>query len=444
MSVLQDHAPAQDFSVIKEIVSSELDFDKTFQSFDPVPIGSASIGQVHRAVLRDGRKVAVKVCYPNVEKLIRGDVRTIKMFAQVAQPVHVPALEEMEKQFPNEFDYQREARNQAKVRENLMKAGLVGPGRLCQIPEPYLDYCTKRVLVMEELFGDKLEVALKKDVEHHAERAGQSVNDYLHSQKSEEQKLAEQGKKFQGPSAREYDLYISLVDGKRRIRNAWNRAFNMSVGWLPGMQRREYESKSVLPLNHAALIDDLMFIHGHEVLVDGFFNGDPHPGRCARRVVIAVRACSLGLSGNIMLCRNKDGSAQLGLIDYGQVKSLTKEERHRFCKIIIALDNDDREEIIRLMKEAGFKSKKMDPDVMYLYAKVGYDQDNASLTGGKHIQMFMEDIQARDPIIELPKPYLTIVRSSLFLRGLAHALHQSRSAARAWRPIAERVLREDL
>jgi len=145
-----------------------------------------------------------------------------------------------------------------------------------------------------------------------------------------------------------------------------------------------------------------------------------------------------------LLCRTADGSPQLGLIDYGQVKTLTKQQRHLFAKIIIALADDNREEIVRLMKVAGFRSQNMDPEVIFLYAKVGYDMDSKELTKGKHIQMFMEDLQGRDPIIELPKDFLMVQRTSLMLRGLAHALHQSRSVAAAWRPIAERVLREDI
>jgi predicted unusual protein kinase regulating ubiquinone biosynthesis (AarF/ABC1/UbiB family) len=148
--------------------------------------------------------------------------------------------------------------------------------------------------------------------------------------------------------------------------------------------------------------------------------------------------------GNCLLCAQEDGTPQLGLIDYGQVKKLSKEKRHLFSKIIIALDDDNREDIIRLMKEAGFKSQKMDPEVIYLYAKVGYDEDNLHLTKGKHIQLFMEELQNRDPIIELPTDFIMIGRASLILRGLAHALHQGRSVAAVWRPIAERVLKEDI
>jgi hypothetical protein len=52
----------------------------------------------------------------------------------------------------------------------------------------------------------------------------------------------------------------------------------------------------------------------------------------------------------------------------------------------------------------------------------------------------MEELQKQDPIIELPKPFLMVSRSSLLLRGLAHALKQNRSVAKSWRPIAESVL----
>jgi aarF domain-containing kinase len=100
----------------------------------------------------------VKVKYPSAENLLRGDVRTIKAFAQIAQPVHVPALEQIEKQFLEEFDYRDEARNMAAVRENLIKAGLADKDptaakKLCLVPKPYLDLCTESVLVMEELDG---------------------------------------------------------------------------------------------------------------------------------------------------------------------------------------------------------------------------------------------------------------------------------------------------
>ena len=125
------------------------------------------------------------------------------------------------------------------------------------------------------------------------------------------------------------------------------------------------------------------------------------------------------------------------------MKALSKEDRLLMCKIIVALADEKKEEVIRLMKEAGYKSQNMNNDVIYLYAKVSYDEDNDELTGGKHIQLFMEDIQAKDPIEALPKDFIMVGRISVMLRGLGHALHQPRSVAKAWKPIAESVLKKE-
>lgn len=148
--------------------------------------------------------------------------------------------------------------------------------------------------------------------------------------------------------------------------------------------------------------------------------------------------------GNILLLREGDGRPALGLIDYGQVKQLTKETRHLFAKLVIALDDDDKDQIVKLMKEAGMKTKTMNPEVIYLYAKVAYAEINDQILGGKHVQLFMEDLENRDPVVQLPKELLMVSRCTLLLRGLAQALHQNRNVASSWRPIAERVLRDDL
>eukprot|EP00970_Alexandrium_tamarense_P004410 scaffold749_cov193-Alexandrium_tamarense.AAC.10 len=422
MSVLQDECPAEPFEVVKGIVEGEYGkkLDQVFDSFEEVPIGAASIGQVHRATLKDGTRVVVKVMYPGVEDVFRGDVRTIKMFCEVAQPVHVPPLIEIEKQFMTEFDYELEAKQLAKVRKNMMAANIAGDSsRLCAIPKPYLDLCTKRVLVMEELKGNKLVVELKKDMERQMERMNNSLGDDAAEKFSKEFTLGENG-----PSAKEYDAMIGLLNAKRRVTNLYAALYNGSVGWLPGVQKKEYESKSSLPMNHAKLVDELLYIHGNQILVDGCFNGDPHPG-------------------NILLLGVDEGKPQLGLIDYGQVKQISKEERILFCKIIVALANKDKEMVVQCMKEAGYKTQRMDPDIMYRFATLAYDEDNHELTEGQHIQLYMEHLHHKDPVEHLPQQYIMASRVSILLRGLGHAVHQSRSVAEAWKPIAEKVLKEE-
>jgi aarF domain-containing kinase len=152
----------------------------------------------------------------------------------------------------------------------------------------------------------------------------------------------------------------------------------------------------------------------------------------------------VGKQGNILLLREDDGSPALGLIDYGQVKRLSKETRHLFAKLIVALDDDNKDEIVKRMKEAGMKTKNMDPEVIYLYAKVSYAEINEKILQGRHVQVFMEDLEKRDPIVQLPTELLMASRCSILLRGLALALHQNRNVATAWRPIAEKVLKENI
>ena len=426
LSVLQDQCPFKDFAIVREIIESEYGkkLEEVFSSFDVTPIGSASIGQVHRATLLNGDRVVVKVMYPEVERLFRGDVRTIRLFAQLAQPVHVPAIEEIEKQFMNEFDYEQEALQLNEVRENLIRAGLEGARKLCRVPKPYTELARKRVLVMEELYGEKLQVALKKDTERNAERLGLSVEEMISDIEQKEAEAKLKGGQYQGPTAQEYDSYIAAANKLRIAENAWATLHNVTVGWIPGVQVKEIKPRSTLPINHAKLVDDLILVHGHEICVDGKFNGDAHPG-------------------NILLLGVEEGKPQLGLIDYGQVPVLPKDMRIIFCKLVIALADENREDIVRLMKEAGYRSKYMDEENMYLYAKVGYDEDNDTLTGGQHIQMFLEKLQSKDPIESLPRPLLMVSRCSTMLRGLGHALHQSRSIAKAWKPIAEKVLRDE-
>lgn len=211
--------------------------------------------------------------YPEVEGLFRGDVRTIKLFAQLAQPVHVPALEEIEKQFMTEFDYNKEAKQLAQVRENLIKAGMTGEdskdgNKLCAVPKPHLDLCTKRVLVMEELKGDKLAVGLRKDLEGHAARAGQTPEEFLAERKALDEEAEAKGKSTQGPTAQEFEIYRSILNRQRQLDNAGAALYNMTVRWLPGKKKKPYKGKDVLPINQAKLIDDLIYVHGHEVRND--------------------------------------------------------------------------------------------------------------------------------------------------------------------------------
>lgn len=144
---LQNDAPSKPVADICAIIEQSYGkpLDQVFQSIDAKPLGAASIGQAHRAVLLDGQEVAVKVQHPDAETFFRYDIKTIQDFCRYFQPVHLPFLVEVEKQFMTEFNYIEEAKNLATVRNNIAKSPYATK---VAIPEPKLALCTKEVLVM--------------------------------------------------------------------------------------------------------------------------------------------------------------------------------------------------------------------------------------------------------------------------------------------------------
>jgi predicted unusual protein kinase regulating ubiquinone biosynthesis (AarF/ABC1/UbiB family) len=116
---LRDAAPKVRFDDMKKVIEQELDepLDEVFADFDPDPIAAASIGQVYRGTLRDGREVAVKVQYPGVANAVRADMQNLGLIMRLLKRV-APGLDskaitdEVRKRINEELDYELEAQNQ--------------------------------------------------------------------------------------------------------------------------------------------------------------------------------------------------------------------------------------------------------------------------------------------------------------------------------------------
>jgi predicted unusual protein kinase regulating ubiquinone biosynthesis (AarF/ABC1/UbiB family) len=116
---LRDAAPKVRFADMRKVIESELaePLKETFESFDQTPVAAASIGQVYRARLHDGRDVAVKVQYPGVAQAVRADMQNLgmilRLMKQVAPGLDVKATaEEVRARIGEELDYELEAQNQ--------------------------------------------------------------------------------------------------------------------------------------------------------------------------------------------------------------------------------------------------------------------------------------------------------------------------------------------
>jgi len=165
LRVLQDSLPPVDATEIRDTVSKELcgggGLSELLREFDDEPLGTASIAQVHRAVLNDGREVAVKVLRPNMEPVLRGDIANLKVFALAARgrlPVdYYPVFCELERALDGELDFLNEAQSPRKVAASIRHDPL---GRELDsplvVPQPIPGMATRRVLVMDFIKGTPL------------------------------------------------------------------------------------------------------------------------------------------------------------------------------------------------------------------------------------------------------------------------------------------------
>jgi predicted unusual protein kinase regulating ubiquinone biosynthesis (AarF/ABC1/UbiB family) len=253
LSRLQDEVAPFDHETVEQIVSTELGvrLSKVFPDFDPKPIASASLGQVHRARLRDGRDVVVKVQRPDIREQVLADMEVLTDLAgmldahtDTGRRIGVADLvEEFRRTLLEELDYRREAANLETLR------GIVEDHDRLVVPAAYPDLTTGRVLTMEYVDGSK-------------------VTDL-------------------GPLRR-------------------------------------------LELDGAGLADALFAGYLRQVLVDGVFHADPHPG-------------------NVLVTADD----RLALIDVGMVARLAPAYRDGLVKLFLALADGRPDEVARIAAGLG-------------------------------------------------------------------------------------------
>jgi ubiquinone biosynthesis protein len=157
LAKLQDQVPP--FPSIQAVAVLEATYGKplreVFQSFEETPVASASVAQVHFAVLPDGRHAAVKILRPGIDRIIAHDVALLKVAAELVEKLWADGrrlkprevVGEFEKHLGDELDLTREAANASQLRRNFSGSTLL------KVPEMYWEFCTPDVMVMERMYG---------------------------------------------------------------------------------------------------------------------------------------------------------------------------------------------------------------------------------------------------------------------------------------------------
>src|SRR5262245_55771516 len=234
---LQDKVEPFSFAEVERTVTQELGvrLSKAFAEFEAEPLAAASLGQVHRAWLRDGREVAVKIQRPQIREKISDDLDAFSEVAafldqntEIGRKYEFSAMvEELRKSLLNELDYREEARNLDLLHNNLAEFDRI------IVPLPINDYTTSRVLTMEYVQGKKI----------------------------------------------------------------------TSISPLRQLEIDGYE-----------LADQLFQAYLKQMLIDGFFHADPHPG-------------------NVFLTEDDN----ISLLDLGMVSRVTPQVQERLLKLIMAI-----------------------------------------------------------------------------------------------------------
>jgi len=269
LSRLHDTVKPFSYEEVEEIVTDELNarISKAFLNFEATPLAAASLGQVHAATLRDGRRVVVKIQRPGIDKQIADDMA---VFMQIAEWLdkHTEfgkryrvqsVIEEFRMVIKQELNYELEAQNLRTMAKNL-----AGFERIF-VPQPIADYSTRRILTMDYVQGRKINAL--------------------------------------GP--------LTTLD-------------------MPG----------------DALAEDLFKAYLKQVLVDGFFHADPHPG-------------------NVFLTSDH----RIALLDLGMVGTTTPAMQENLLKILIALSECKSEDVTAILVKMSEVSK--DFDETHLCKKVG-------------------------------------------------------------------------
>lgn len=244
LSRLQDKVKPFPYEDVEFIVERELGakISKLFSNFEITPIAAASLGQVHRAALHDGRQVVVKIQRPNIHEQIREDFAALD---EIAKLLHrhtefgqrhelVKVLEEFESTIAHELDYRREAANLVTLGNNLREFKHI------RIPRPVDSYTTHKVLTMDYIEGTKI---------------------------------------------------------------------------------TELSPLAALDLDGKALAEELFQAYLKQVLLDGTFHADPHPG-------------------NVFLTSDR----RIALIDLGMVGYLTPGMQESLLKLLLAVSEGDSDQ----------------------------------------------------------------------------------------------------
>jgi ubiquinone biosynthesis protein len=308
---------------VRENLKKELgeDYESHFRFIDPKPLATASIGQVHRAVLNDGRDVVIKVQRQDIERTMRQDFDVLTGLAQLAERVEAfaawrPAdmVRQLAPMIARELDFGRERQNLEYFAQMLRKRSAE-----VVVPLPINRLCTRRVLVMEELHGISVAEFLSPSRQRPAPTPS-AVNEPIgdRTRPSEEGTLP-----TSATDGAESNLPTSTARGGGRAERA-----------KPDQQAKRQATKQRLSETIAQVYLSMLFD-------DGLFHADPH-------------------TDNLFLL--DDG--RLGILDFGMTGRIDETLRETIEDMLVVIGRGDQNRLSRLIRRIGDPPPTLDESAL--------------------------------------------------------------------------------
>ncbi|XP_049931288.1 protein ACTIVITY OF BC1 COMPLEX KINASE 8, chloroplastic-like isoform X1 [Nymphaea colorata] len=349
---------------VRHTIEEELgqSMDDLFSDFDETPLATASIAQVHRAILRDGQEVVVKVQHEGIKAVILEDLKNAKAIVDWiawAEPQYdfSPLIDEWCKEAPKELDFNREADNTKTVSKNLgCKSPSSGSVHRINVLIPEVIRSTEKLLILE---------------------------------------------------------------------------------FMDGVRLNDNESLEKLGIDKQRIVEEITRAYAHQIYVDGFFNGDPHPG-------------------NFLVSREPPHHPVL--LDFGLTKSISSSTKQALAKMFLACAEGDHVALLSAFAEIGLRLRVDMPDQAMEITNIFFRNSTPADEYLENLKALAKDRNERmkaiqekmklgkkkstfvNPVDAFPGDAVIFVRVLNLLRGLSAILNVRIVYLDILRPFAEAAL----
>ncbi len=318
---LRANVAADEIDQVRETLRNELgeDYESHFQTIDFKPLATASIGQVHRAVLNDGSRVVLKVQRVGIERKMQQDMEVLAGVAQLAKRVDalnawgpVEMVRQLAPMITRELDFSRE-------RQNLDQFAEMFSRKSCDviIPRPVNALCTRRVLVMDELIGVPLA-------------------DYLASHPNQKPEVSEPNPGNADQEDGGSDPTGNSTADDPTTHQATTASENVAASESPLQSSQEHDESLKQHLGETIAEAYLTMLFD-----EALFHADPHPGN-----LIAM----------------EDGT--LGILDFGMIGRIDETLRETIEEMLVAISSGDQHRLVRLIRRVGDAPPTLDDSAL--------------------------------------------------------------------------------